>query len=142
MAAALPARDWKVKPEDLEALRLETSEGWLSNVRAEFAKVSYFRDCCIADDDQQGAARWTGHAQKYLEMIGHAAEQLKAHTINVQNNFYNSPDYFLIQAAILAALADHPTARADVLRALSEMDGGERLPPMITVSPASTQVAA
>jgi hypothetical protein len=134
MFLATQARDWKVKPEDLEALRLETSEGWLANVRAEFGKVLYFRDVCIADDDQQGAARWTGHAQKYLEMIGHAAEQLKAHSINIQNNFYNSPDYWLIQNAILAALADHPAARADVLRALEGVGSGSA-PAMITVSP-------
>ena len=128
------ARDWKVKPEDLEALRLETSEGWLSNVRADLGKVLYFRDVAIADDDHQAAAQWTGHARKYFEMIGHAAEQLKAHSINIQNNFYNSPDYWLIQNAILAALANHPAARADVLRALEGVGSGTA-PTMITVSP-------
>jgi hypothetical protein len=140
MFAAIHAKDWKVKPEELEALRLETSEGWLSNVRAELGKVLHFRDVCIADDDHESAARWTGHAQKYFDMLGRAVEQLKAHTINIQNNFYNSPDYWAIQRAILEALADHPSARADVLRALEKI--GDEAPPMITVSPNPTQVAA
>jgi hypothetical protein len=139
MFLAVQAKDWKVKPEELEALRLETSEGWLSNVRADLGKVLYYRDVCIADDDHQAAAQWTGHARKYFEMIGHAAEQLKAHSINIQNNFYNSPDYWLIQKAILEALAGHPAARADVLRALEGVGSGTG-PAMITIVPA--QVAA
>jgi hypothetical protein len=141
MFLATQARDWKVKPEELEALRLETSEGWLANVRADLGRVLYFRDVCIADDDHQAAAQWTGHARKYFEMIGHAAEQLKAHSINIQNNFYNSPDYWLIQNAILAALADHPAARADVLRALEGIGSGAS-PAMITVSPVVQHEAA
>jgi len=63
-------------PKNWKALRLETSEGWLANVRADLGKVLYYRDVCIADDDHQAAAQWTGHARKYFEMIGHAAEQL------------------------------------------------------------------
>jgi len=141
MFLATQARDWKVKPEDLEALRLETSEGWLANIRADLGRVLYFRDICIAEDDHAAAAQWTGHARKYFEMIGHAAEQLKSHTVNVQNNFYNSPDYWLIQNAILAALADHPAARADVLRALEGIGSGGGAA-MITVSPGRALVAA
>jgi hypothetical protein len=141
MFLAVQARDWKVKPEELEALRLETSEGWLANVRADLGKVLYFRDVCIADNDHQAAAQWTGHARKYFEMIGHAAEQLKAHSINIQNNFYNSPDYWLFQNAILAALANHSAARADVMRAIEGIGNGDA-PAMITVSPALQHEAA
>jgi hypothetical protein len=142
MFLATQARDWKVKPEDLEALRLETSEGWLANIRSDLGRVMYFRDVCIADDDHQAAAQWQGHVRKYFDMIGHAAEQLKSHTVNVQNNFYNSPDYWLIQNAILAALADHPAARADVLRALEGIGSGGGTAAMITVSPGRALVAA
>jgi hypothetical protein len=141
MFLATQARDWKVKPEDLEALRLETSEGWLANIRADLGRVLYFRDICIAEGDHPAAAQWTGHARKYFEMIGHAAEQLKSHTVNVQNNFYNSPDYWLIQKAILVALADHPAARADVLLALEGIGSGGGAA-MITVSPGRALVAA
>jgi hypothetical protein len=141
MFLATQARDWKVKPEELEALRLETSEGWLANVRADLGKVLFYRDVCIADGDHQAAAQWTGHARKYFEMIGHAAEQLKAHSINIQNNFYNSPDYWLIQKAILEALANHPEARAAVLFALEGVGNGAA-PAMITVSPVLQHEAA
>jgi hypothetical protein len=57
MFLAVQARDWKVKPEELEALRLETSEGWLSNIRADLGKVLYFREVCIASDDHQASYR-------------------------------------------------------------------------------------
>jgi hypothetical protein len=136
------AKDWgKVSAEELEALRLETSEGWLKNIRADLGKVLYYRDVCIADNDHQAAAAWTGHAARYFKLLGEAVEQLKAHSINIQNNFYNSPDFWQIQSAILAALANHPAARADVLLALERVgDGGS--PPMITVSPSVAQVAA
>lgn len=141
MFLAAQARDWKVKPDELEALRVETSAGWLANVRADLGKVMYFRDVCIANDDHQMAAQWTGHARKYLEMIGHAAEQLKSHSINVQNNFYNSPDYWLIQRAILEALSNYPDARSQVLRALENYSESAD-PSMMTETAALEHVAA
>jgi hypothetical protein len=134
MFLAVQARDWKVKPEELEALRLETSEGWLKNIRADLGKVLYFRDVAIADGDVQAAAQWTGHVLKYFKLMGEAVQQLKAHTINIQNNFFESPDYRNFQRAILEALADHPAARSDVLRALQGIGDGAA-PAMITISP-------
>jgi hypothetical protein len=107
---------------------------------ADLGKVLNFRDVCIANDDHQGASQWQGHARKYFEMIGIAAEKLRSHSINVQNNFYNSPDFWLIQKAIFEALNDHPDARADVLRVLENVGSGDS-PPMITVSPTAAQVA-
>src|SRR5260370_17665077 len=98
------AKDWgKVRPEELEALRLETSENWLKNIRADLGKVLYFRDVCIADNDHQAAAAWTGHATRYFKLLGEAVEHLRGHTVNIQNNFYNAPDYSLIPHPILAA---------------------------------------
>ena len=32
--------------------------------RSDLGKVFYFRDICIADNDHQAAAQWTGHARK------------------------------------------------------------------------------
>jgi hypothetical protein len=55
------------------------------HVRADLGKVLYFRDVCIADDDHQAAASGPATlkniSRKYFEMIGHAAQQLKAHSI-------------------------------------------------------------
>jgi hypothetical protein len=142
MFLATQARDWgKVTAEELEALRLETSEGWLKNIRSDLGKVLFYRDVCIAENDHQAAAAWTAHAVKYFKLIGEAAAQLQAHTINVTNNFFQSPDYWLFQNAILAALANHPEARADVLRALEGVGEGAQ-PAMITVSQNTEQVAA
>ena len=45
------------------------------------------------------------------------------------------------QNAILAALIDHPAARADVLRALERVGSGDS-PALITVSPAQHEAAA
>jgi hypothetical protein len=96
--------------------------------------VLYFRDVCIADHDHQAAAQWTGHARKYFEMIGQAADKLKAHSINIENNFYSSPDYWNFHRTILETLVNHPAARADVLRALEGVSNGAASA-TITVSP-------
>lgn len=144
MFLALQAKDWKVSPEQLEKLRFETSAGWLANVRAELGKVMHYRERCAADGDDAMASAWTVHVRKYLDMLGHAAEQLKSHSVNIQNNFFGSPDYYLIQACILQALAGHPAARADVIRALEQMERGPNAaqPPMITVSAPPAMAAA
>jgi hypothetical protein len=142
MFIATQARDWgKVSAEELEALRLETSEGWLRNVRADLGKVLFYRDYCISENNHEAAATWTGHAVRYFKLIGEAAAQLQAHSINVTNNFFQSPDFWLFQNTIIAALADHPEARADVLRVLEGIGSGAA-PPMITVSPVQHEVAA
>src|SRR5271154_1048040 len=42
------AKDWgKVSEEELEQLRLETSEGWLRNIRADLGKVLHYRDIAL-----------------------------------------------------------------------------------------------
>jgi hypothetical protein len=134
-------RDWKVSPEELEKLRLETSHGWLANIRAELGRVLHFRDVAIADDNQQAASTWTGHARKYFELIGNAAAQLSSHTVNnVTQNFNNSPDFWLFQRLILTALVDHPAAREAVLLALESI-GNNSEPALITVDAVAREVA-
>jgi hypothetical protein len=135
MFLAVQANDWgKVTAEELEALRLETSEGWLKNIRADLGRVLHFREVALAADDHQAAAAWTGHVLKYFKLMGEAVQHLKSHTINIQNNFFESPDYWNFQRSILEALRDHPAALADVLRALENV-GSCAAPAMITVSP-------
>ena len=135
MFLAVQAKDWgKVTAEELEALRLETSEGWLKNIRADLGKVLHFRDVALAADDHQAAAAWTAHIIKYFKLMGEAVQHLKSHSINITNNFFESPDYWNFQRSILEALRDHPAALADVLRALENVGNGTTTP-MITVSP-------
>jgi hypothetical protein len=142
MFLKVQAADWgKVTAEELEQLRLETSDGWLKNIRADLGRVLYFRDIAIADGDAQAAAQWTGHVLKYFKLMGEAVQQLKSHTINIQNNFFESPDYWNFQREILQVLANHPAALADVLRALEAIGTGTT-PAMITVSPVQHEVAA
>src|SRR5260370_20223960 len=44
MFLKVQAADWgKVTAEELEQLRLETSDGWLKNIRADLGRVLYFR---------------------------------------------------------------------------------------------------
>jgi hypothetical protein len=69
MFLAVQANDWgKVTAEELEALRLETSEGWLKNIRADLGRVLHFREVALAADDHQAAAAWTGHVLKYTRI--------------------------------------------------------------------------
>jgi hypothetical protein len=142
MFIEVQAKDWgKVSAEELEALRIETSEGWLRNIRSDLGKVIHFRELALAADDHQAAAAWTAHIIRYFKLMGEAVQHLKSHTVNVTNNFFESPDYWLFQRSILEALRDHPAALADVLRALENVGNGAA-PPMITVSPVGQHEAA
>ena len=51
------AKSWKVSSEELEALRIETADGWLQNIRADLTKCMIYRDRCIAAGDDAAAAR-------------------------------------------------------------------------------------
>ena len=70
---------------DGELPEVRTIASRFLHVRADLGKVLYFRDVCIADDDHQarrsGPATLENISRKYFEMIGHAAQQLKAHSI-------------------------------------------------------------
>jgi len=133
--AALVAADWKVKPEELEALRLETSDGWLKQLRGQFDKLARAQDLCLEEGNFPIAAQLAAQVHKALEMIGRAIGEIATHSLKIEQNIILTPSYWRIRTAIVMALASHPEARRAVLAALHrvETDDGGNATPTLTL---------
>jgi hypothetical protein len=62
---------------------------------------------------------------------GELGDLARSTTYNVTNNvavLTEHPAFMRVQATILRALAEHPAARADVVRALRDLDVGNAAP--------------
>jgi hypothetical protein len=133
--AALVAADWKVKPEELEALRLETSDGWLKQLRAQFDKLVRAQDLCLEEGNFPIAAQLASQVHRALEMLGRAIGEIATHSLKIEQNIILAPGYWRIRTAIVMALASHPKARRAVLAALHrvETDDGGNATPTLTL---------
>lgn len=146
--AALVAADWKVKPEELEALRLETSDGWLKQLRAQFDKLVKAQDLCLEEGNFPIAAQLASQVHRALEMLGRAIGEIATHSLKIEQNIVLSPNYWRIRTAIVMALASYPEARRAVLAALHSVetdDGGNATPtptPTLTLPAIAGQVTA
>jgi hypothetical protein len=63
-----------------------------------------------------------------LDKIGRISGELMPNPANVTNNFFLSPQFSQVQAALLRALMRHPDARADVLAELRALEGAAAAP--------------
>jgi hypothetical protein len=117
---ALVAADWKVKPEELEKLRTETSDGWLRILRTQVNKLIAAQDRNLEAGADGVAAMCAAQAHKALEMLGRAVDQIGEHSSTTINNnaIILSPAFWEVRSAILKALQPHPEARSAVLAAL------------------------
>src|SRR3954471_6593681 len=144
---ALAASDWRVKPEELEKLRVETSDGYLKILRSQVAKLIAAQDRCIEDGIDAQAASLAGQANRALELVGKAIGQIgAAGSITVNNNavILNS-GFWELRTKLIKALAPYPEARCAVLEALRETafgDGQEHAPLLIEAAPVAVEAAA
>ncbi len=90
-------------------------------------------------NDKNGTAVLAGRLTEVLREIGRITGEILSTpgVLNVTNtvNFINSPVFAMVQATMLRALAPHPAARADVVRALRALD--EESAPPTAPSPAA-----
>jgi hypothetical protein len=125
--AALVASTWKVTPEDLERLRVETSDGWLNQLRAQHAKLVAAQDQLFEAGNHSIASQVAAQVLKILEVIGRAVGEIGAHVNTVNNNIITmSGDYWKVRTTLIQALAPYPEAKADVLAALRAVEGAGR----------------
>lgn len=121
---ALAAEDWKVSPEELEKLRLETSDGYLKVLRAQVAKLIAAQDRLLEDRVDAQAASLAGQVARHLELVGKAIGQIGAASSialsNTTNNILISSEFWIVRTAILRVLAPFPDARAAVIAVLRE----------------------
>jgi len=128
----LAAANWRTTPEQLDQLRIETSDGWLKQLRAQYDKLVLAQDRCLESRNYGPAAVLAAQVNRALQLVGQAVGEVAAHSTTVNNNLIVSPQYWAVRTAIVRALADYPEARRAVLEALrrTESDGGENAPPL------------
>jgi hypothetical protein len=131
--AALKAEVWKVTPEQLENLRLETSTGWLQQMRSQFSKVLRIQDGAVERGDEETALTAAREVARLLQMIGQAVKELHgSQTVNISmtsNTLILSPAWHAVRNTLLDALRKHPDARADVLAALQSIENADEAAP-------------
>ncbi|MCJ2048531.1 hypothetical protein [Methylobacterium sp. J-070] len=122
---ALIAADWKVSPEELKALYAETSDGWLKNLRAHHAKLTFIFDRNLEAGNDGVAAQISAQLAKYSEQIGRAVHQLGADTIRIQQNVMVLPEVTALRMILMEELREAPELKARVVARLQAVaDGG------------------
>ena len=93
---------------------------------------------CSEAGDARGVAIVSAQLIAVLDKLGKITgeiSQLAGSVTNINVAVLQSPEFARAQAAILRALASHPTARADVVTALRALDDTAPLPPMVDITP-------
>lgn len=124
---AMAAQGWGVKPEELERLRVETSEGWLNQVRAHHSKCVAAFDRLLEAGNETIAMQASAQVLKSLAMLGQAVGEIAQHSTQVTNNFVLSPEFWRIRTALMRELRPYPEAHAAVQRALREVAADDKL---------------
>jgi hypothetical protein len=132
--SALAAADWKVKPEQLEALRLETSDGWLKQLRAQFDKLVRAQDICLQDGNYTVATQIAAQCHKALDMLGRAIGEIATHSTKIENNLILAPGYLSLRTELLRALRPFPQAAQAVVQAFRKVEG-EAFTPVASSAP-------
>jgi hypothetical protein len=82
--------------------------------------------------DRNGISALTSRALEILQELGRASGELirASSGVHVQQNnfFFGSPIFHALETALLDALRSHPEARADVVRALRNLETGTTTP--------------
>jgi hypothetical protein len=143
MAAAILAAQ-KPSAVDLEALQVSESEGLLSQLVAQRARLQTYADQCLELGDVGGATRAERSITANLELVGKLLGQLiQRHEVR-STSILVSPDYLRLRSVLVNALRPFPEAAQTVGRALHELEARAAVdiqtnagkpPPMIEARP-------
>jgi hypothetical protein len=116
-----------VQLEQLAAKAADTGVSVLDNLHAIRVILMGHLTSVTEAGDGRAAAYIAGRLTATLEVIARISGELGAlaTTYNITNNvavLTEHPAFMRVQATILRALAEHPAARADVVRALRDLD--------------------
>jgi hypothetical protein len=107
---------------DLDKLREEESEGLLVGLHTQRARLLMMQDMAMDLADAEMVARLSGQIHVNLQLVGkYLGEFVNRSRVEVVS-LALTPGYVQLRSALVEALANHPDARADVLRALHEIE--------------------
>jgi hypothetical protein len=129
---------------DLDTLRQEESEGLLVGLRSQRMKLLMVQDAAMERADAEMVTRISSQVHRNLELVGKYLGEFISHSQVQVLNLTMTPDYLRLREALLSAMAKHPEARADVLRALREIEAAPtpaNAPPMIEAQAVEREAA-
>lgn len=119
---ALAADSWQVAPAEMEALRIETSAGWLAQLRAQFSKLVTAQDDCIRHGNHGHAVGYAARANDALRILGTAVGEIAQHSTTINNTVVLAAGYVELRAALVGALREHPDALAAVIQTFRQAE--------------------
>jgi hypothetical protein len=137
LRAALAAH--ALAPEqDLEKLRTTESEGLLSNLAAQRARLLLSQDAAMEAEQFGLVAQISGQVHRNLELVGKLLDQFVSHSVHTTVSLLVTPEYLELRSALLRALGPHPEAKravATVLHGIESSAAQRPRQPIIDVTP-------
>jgi hypothetical protein len=123
LKAAIVAAALKPKEADLDALRIDESEGILGNLAHQRARLLVCQDECMEAGVVEQVARLSGVIHKNIELTGRYLGLFAQHHVSSQVNIMVSEDYLRLRHALTMALRPFPEARRAVAAELHRVEG-------------------
>jgi hypothetical protein len=112
----------KPQPVDLEALRTSESEGLLSQLVAQRARLQQAAELALEIGDVRATVAAEGGITGNLSLVAKLLGQLVQHHQVTRTNLLVSPDYLRLRAALIKALRPYPDAAKAVGAALHRLE--------------------
>ena len=109
---------------DLEALQRSESEGILSQLVAQRARLQQHAELAVELGDVRAAVAVEGAVTANLTLVAKLLGQLVQHHEVRSTSILVSPDYLAMRAVLVQALRPYPEASRAVGRALAELEAG------------------
>ena len=102
----------------------DESSSVIDHLKVARAAIYQMLEGALSAADRVGVAMLTGRLHENLRELGRLTGQLANSPLIQQNttNIFVSPEFARMQAGLMRALAAHPAARADVIRAFRELE--------------------
>jgi hypothetical protein len=108
--------------EDLEALRIEESEGILGNLAAQRARLLLAQDAALEMESFGLVAQLSSAIHRNIELVGKYLGEFASHSVQTSISILIQPEYLDLRAALLRALQPFPEARQAVAATLHEVE--------------------
>ncbi|MGO9684939.1 MAG: hypothetical protein ACLPTZ_20585 [Beijerinckiaceae bacterium] len=111
---------------NLDALKLEESEGLLANLQNQRIRLLLVQDVALELADAEMVTRTSAQIHRNLELVGKYLGELSSlSSVTVTNNIImSSPEFLHLQSGLLSIARAHPDARMDIVALLRGLERG------------------
>ena len=107
----------------LAAKIADENVGVLQHLQSVRAGLYSLYDSAVASGDRGGGALLAGRLHENLGVVARLTGQLaQSPLVNINNNFFISPEFAAVQTALLSVLSAHPAARDAVVREFRQLE--------------------